>query len=67
MIGPSQAHETVVNGLPAWWYSGTWNASGEWVQAQVISLIWEQAGFVYQLTGQELELAELVRIAESIE
>ena len=66
LVGPGELHETTVGGRAAWWYQGTWNAAGEWVEGGTINLIWEQDGLTYQLTGQELALAELVRIAESL-
>jgi len=56
----------MVGEIPARWYRGTWNAAGEWVEDGTISLIWKQDGLTYQLTGQELTLAELVRVAESL-
>jgi len=66
LVGPGELHETMVGEIPARWYRGTWNAAGEWVEDGTISLIWEQDGLAYQLTGQELALVELLRIAESL-
>ena len=66
LVGPGELYETSVGGRAAWWYQGTWNPAGEWVEDETISLIWEQDGLTYQLTGQELALAELVRVAESL-
>lgn len=66
LVGPGELHETTVGETSAWWYQGTWNAAGEWVEDGTINLVWEQDGLTYQLTGQELALAELVRVAESL-
>ena len=66
LVGPGELHETMVGEIPARWYRGTWNAAGEWVEDGTISLIWKQDSLTYQLTGQELTLAELVRVAESL-
>jgi|GEM_PF-2795043 len=66
LVGPGELHETTVGETSAWWYQGTWNAVGEWVGDGTISLIWEQGGLTYQLTGQELTLGELVCVAESL-
>lgn len=66
LVGPGELHETMVGEIPARWYRGTWNAAGEWVEDGTISLIWKQDRLTYQLTGQELTLAELVRVAESL-
>jgi len=66
LVGPSELHETTVGETPALWYRGAWNAAGEWIEDETINLIWEQDGLTYQLTGQELALAELVRIAKSL-
>lgn len=66
LVGPGALHETTVSERAAWWYQGTWNAAGQWVEDGTISLIWEQDDLTYQLTGQELALAELVRVAGSL-
>ena len=66
LLGQGELHETTVGETSAWWYQGTWNAVGEWVEDGTISLIWEQDGLTYQLTGQELTLGELVCVAESL-
>ncbi|MDY7042452.1 MAG: hypothetical protein SVX38_16485, partial [Chloroflexota bacterium] len=66
LVGPGELHETSVGGRAAWWYAGTWNAAGEWVEHGTINLIWEQDGLTYQLTGQELALEELMHVAESL-
>ena len=67
LVGPGELHETTVGETSAWWYQGTWNAVGEWVKDGTISLIWEQGGLTYQLTGQELTLGELVCIVKSLQ
>ncbi|HPL29354.1 MAG TPA: hypothetical protein PLG21_14995 [Anaerolineae bacterium] len=66
LVGPCELHETTVGGVQGLWYRGTWNAAGQWVDDRTTSLIWQHEGLTYQLTGQEVTLADLVRIAESM-
>lgn len=66
LVGPGDSHETTVNKTPAWWYQGTWNTAGEWVEEEWINLVWEQEGRIYHLAGQDLPFEVLVHIAESL-
>jgi hypothetical protein len=67
LVGSGDLQEVMVNTLPAWWYRGTWNATGEWVTDDTWSnLVWEQEGRIYHLAGQDLPLEELVSIATSL-
>lgn len=66
LVGSCELHETTVGGVQGLWYRGTWNAAGQWVDDRTTSLIWQHGSVTYQLTGQGVTLADLVRIAESM-
>jgi len=67
LVGSGDLQEVRVNTLPAWWYCGTWNVTGEWDTNNIWSnLVWEQEGRIYHLIGQDLPLEELVSIATSM-
>lgn len=66
LAGPGHLHETMVGSTRALWYNGTWNEAGQWMEESAVNLIWEEGGFTYQLTGQDLPLEELIRVAESL-
>ncbi len=66
LVGPCELHETTVGNAQGLWYRGTWNAAGQWVDDGTTSLIWQHGSMTYQLTGQGVTLADLVRIADSM-
>lgn len=66
LVGQGELGEITVAGQAGIWYRGTWDASGRWVDGGVINLVWQHGDVTYQLTGQGMELAELVRVAESL-
>lgn len=66
VVGPCELQETMIGDVQGLWYRGTWNASGQWLDDGTTSLIWQRGNMTYQLTGQEVSLADLVRVAESM-
>jgi hypothetical protein len=65
--GPNALHSTIVAGAAAWWFSGEWAADGHWLDDGTwISVVWSRDGFIYCLSGQQLGLDELLRVAESL-
>lgn len=66
-VGPDAVRETTVGGSPAWWYGGTWTRDGQWVDDGTwTTVVWERDGFVYHLAAQRLDLADVLRVAESL-
>lgn len=65
--GGYATHDTAVGGTSAKWFSGTWTRDGQWVDDGTwLTVIWERGEFVYHLAGQRLDLAEVLRVAESL-
>jgi hypothetical protein len=66
-LGSVDLHETKVKSLPAWWYEGTWDSEGTWVTSDGwVNLMWEQNGILFQITGQHLDIGDLLKIAQSL-
>ena len=66
-IGTQAVQETMVHGKAARWFHGVWAADGRWLDTDTwTTLVWEQGDLLYQLAGQQLSLAELIRVAESL-
>jgi len=67
LIGPGELSETTIGNIPAWWYTGTWNAGGEWSSdLEWGNLVWAHEGKVYHLAGQGLIQDQLIRTAHSL-
>lgn len=65
--GAATIRDTNVRGQPARWFNGIWAPNGQWLDTDAwTTLVWEQNGLLYQLSGQQLPLDELIRIAESL-
>jgi hypothetical protein len=66
-VGPNALHATTVGGATAWWFGGQWDATGQWIDdGRWISLVWSRDGDIYCLSGQDLGLTEVLRVAESL-
>lgn len=58
---------TAVGDIPARYYSGTWNSIGEWQDdVSWTNLVWHSGNVIYHLAGQDMDIEELSRIAESL-
>lgn len=67
MVGPGEPSEITMGNIPAWWYTGTWNAGGEWSsETEWGNLVWERDGDVFHLAGQMLTKEQLITIAQSL-
>jgi len=66
-VGPNALHATTVSGAAAWWFGGQWDEGGQWIDdGHWISLVWPRDGDIYCLSGQDVGLTELLRVAESL-
>jgi hypothetical protein len=69
-VFPESARQPViVNGQPATYIHGAWNAQGQWNDNEdAAALEWSANGFAFHLSGSDLGLTreDLIRIAESV-
>ena len=66
-IGPNALHTTTMSGATASWFGGQWDEVGQWSDdGSWISLVWSRDGDIYYLSGQDVGLTDLLRVAESL-
>lgn len=66
-IGASAVQDVLLGTHLARQYYGVWGLDGQWIDTtDWCTLVWVQDGYLYHLAAQQVPLAELVRVAESL-